>query len=92
MQKRNLLLKLTEKAGLPMEPVTGLPVVEIMGDCRVLIEHHCGVREYKPERICVNVKSGKVCIIGNSLNVSSMTSTQLIVHGTISGVELSKED
>ena len=91
VQRKNLLLKLTEKAGLPMEPVVCLPVIEIAGDCRVLIEHHSGIREYTPECICVNLNLGQVLVWGNQLTVSSMTSSQLIIHGLIFRVELIRE-
>lgn len=90
MHRRDLLLKLTEGAGLPMEPVAHLPVIEIAGDRRVLIEHHKGVSEYSMDHICVKVSFGQVCIWGNSLEVSCMTSIQLMIRGSIHRVELVK--
>ena len=75
-----------------MEPVACLPVIEIAGDCRVLIEHHKGVCEYTQDYICVKVGFGYVCIWGNHFEVSSMTSTQLIIRGSVQRVELIKEE
>ena len=92
MQRRNLLWKLTEGAGLSMEPILGMPVIEIAGDCRVLIEYHKGVSEYTSDHISVKVRYGQVCVWGERLEVACMTSTQLIVRGNIHRLELVKGD
>ncbi len=42
----------------------GQPVVELVGDRRVLIENHIGVTEYGTERICVKVKYGQLSVCG----------------------------
>ncbi len=79
-----------ERLGLPDEGLPGVPLVEIAGENRVLMEHHCGVTEYSPCRIGVRVKFGRVIIIGEGLSLSRMTRGQLIVSGKICCVQLER--
>ena len=61
----------------------GLPVVELVGERRVLIENHNGVIEYGTERISVKVKFGVICVSGCDLELAKMTRHQLVITGTI---------
>lgn len=88
MQRGNVMQQLTEKADLPMEPIPGLPVVEIAGDNRVLIENHCGMSECGCDTILVKVRFGKVRVYGQKLELANMSAHQLIIRGNICGVEL----
>lgn len=91
MGKGKIFLKrLTENTELMMEPMPGLPIIEITGDRRVLIENHFGVKAYGREKIIVKVKFGNVCICGCSLEVLRMTREQLVIRGRIDGVTLNR--
>ena len=74
------------------EYLPGVPVVELAGDRRVLIENHHGVTEYGENRICVNVKYGALCVCGSSLELAKMTSAQLIITGMISSVAIYRKE
>ncbi len=87
-QKKGFLERLSLAADLPDEPLPTLPLIEIAGDRRVLIEHHCGVTEYSTQVIRVKVKYGHVCIEGACLTLSHMTKGQLIISGSIHSVHL----
>lgn len=80
--------RLTKAADLQDEPIPGLPLIELAGDRRVLIENHCGVTQYSTERIQVKVKFGQVCIYGQGLELSKMSKGQLIISGQLQGIEL----
>ena len=67
-----------------------LPLVEILGDRRVLIEQHRGVLEYGCHEIGVRVNFGILLITGNSLRLSRMTKDQLVICGSIDGVRFVK--
>lgn len=86
--RKNWLHRLTEGADLPDETLPGLPVVELAGDCRILIERHGGVTEYGCERICVRVRYGEVCIGGCGLQLAKMTKEQLVISGRIDSIQL----
>ena len=81
-------LDLFDRLDLPGESIPGQVLVEILGDSRVLIEHHRGVREYSRERIGVNVKYGILQVQGCGLELSRMTREQLIISGRIDCVQL----
>ena len=83
---------LRQRLELPEEGLPGETLVEIMGDDRVLIEGHKGVREYSRERIGVNVKFGMVTVCGNGLTLRCMTREQLIITGKIQGISLTRRD
>lgn len=84
------LQHLADRTELESEVVPGLPILEIAGDRRVLIERHSGVLEYGPERIRVRVSYGVLCITGCSLELIRMTPQQLIIDGRVDSVCLQR--
>ena len=87
-KKKGFLERLAALTDLPDENISALPIVEITGDKRVLIEHHRGVAEYSQERICIKVKFGQVCICGQDLILSRIQQGQLIITGRLESVML----
>lgn len=77
-------------ADLPEENPEKLPLIEICGDRRVLIEHHDGVTEYGPEKICVQARKGQITVIGQGMKLCRMSERQLIISGKIRGVALNR--
>ncbi len=69
-----------------------LPLVEIVGTNRVLIENHGGVSGYGPECIRVKVKYGQICICGKCLEIARMTKEQLVITGRIREVKLLRRE
>lgn len=88
VQKKHWVQCLADGADLPSEPLPGVPVVELAGECRVLIERHGGVTEYSRERISVKVRYGQVRVCGCGLELTRMTREQLVISGRIDGIEL----
>lgn len=87
---KHIMERIVSAADLQGEPIPGLPLVEIAGDKRVLIEHHCGVTQYGRCRISVRVKFGTIIIAGAGLELVKMTGQQLIVTGKIECVQLER--
>ena len=87
---KQFISRIADSADLCDEALPGVPIIEIAGDRRVLIEKHCGVSEYSCECICVNVKFGAVCIKGSGLELSRITKEQLIVTGCVDSVGLKR--
>ena len=75
---------------LPGETLPGLPVVELAGDQRVLIEGHGGVTAYSPDRICVKVTFGHVEISGQGLELACMSKQQLVITGRIDCLKIQR--
>lgn len=91
MKKRKSILEtLTMAADLPDETIPRLPLVEIVGNCRVLIENHLGVVGYGAEQICVKVAYGTLSVCGCNLELTRMIKGQLIVSGRIDSIELNR--
>lgn len=78
----------TEKIGQRSESV--LPIVEILGDKRILIEGHCGICGYCDEKIFVKTKIGGLQVIGSSLQIAEMSKSQLVVTGIIHSLTLQR--
>ena len=89
MQKgRHFLTHVLEESA--MDAVSVQPIIEIVGDRRVLIENHQGVTAYGKEKIMVGVKFGSVCICGCNLEMMHMTKEQLVICGRIDSVSLQR--
>ena len=67
----------------------GLPLIEILGNKRILIERHQGVLAYNTEEIHIQVSGGEICIQGSNLILTKMSKEQLVILGEIQGVTLS---
>lgn len=75
-------------ADLPGEGIPGQSLLELLGESRVLIEGHRGVREYSPEKIGISVSFGMVSVCGCNLELIHMTGNQLVIRGQIQGIHL----
>ena len=84
--------RLAQMAELPGEGIPGQSMVELLGESRVLIEGHRGVREYSREKIGVNVIYGTVCICGCNLELAHMTAQQLVIRGKIDTITLQRRE
>lgn len=87
-RKYGILDHVSAVADLPLEPLPGMPLVELAGENRVLIENHQGVTEYGCNEICIKVRYGKICVCGNKLELSRMTKHQLVITGCIDKISL----
>lgn len=68
--------------------VSPQPLVELAGNRRVLIEHHCGITEYGTEKITVKVKSGSICIVGSNLSLMYMSDEKIVITGIVYEIRL----
>ena len=88
--KGDWMQRLVQSLDLPSEPIPGMPLVEIAGDRRVLVENHEGVCQYGSDQICIRVKYGIVSIRGRGLELSRMSKELLIISGRIDGIMLNR--
>ncbi len=85
MRKHNLLTQVKQA-----DPLCKAPLVEISGDCRVVVENHFGVLAYATEEICIKVKYGNVLIQGDGLCLCELSRDQLVITGSIYSVRLGR--
>ena len=88
---RRTLRKLTGTICESNDGLPGVPIVELAGDHRILIENHRGVVEYGAEKICVKVKYGLLCICGWDMEMARMTNDQLVIVGEIESVTIKRK-
>lgn len=70
-------------ADLETEPAPLVPLVELAGDRRLIMENHQGVVGYTQQQIQVRVKYGFVCVEGEQLEMAQMTKDHLVITGRI---------
>jgi len=80
--------RLLDTIDLPVEANTALPLIEIVGNRRVLIENHRGVSVYGKDEICIRTKNGEIIVQGCELTLAQMTKERLIITGTVERVSL----
>lgn len=88
--EKGFMQRITSAADLNDEPLPGVPLVEIAGDSRVLIEHHFGVTQYGRCQICVRVKYGLVVVQGTRLELARMAKQQVVITGCIECIKLER--
>ena len=80
--------RLLDRVELSGEPLPRQPLVELAGDRRVLVENHCGVTEYRPDQIQIQVPYGQICILGRALSMVQVTVSQLVITGCVDELRL----
>ena len=88
MSKFHWMRQMADHAELTDEVIPGQPVVELLGEGRVLIEGHKGVAAYSDQEITVKTRLGVVRIVGSNLELTSMSAHRLVISGYISCVYL----
>lgn len=83
--------KLRQQMSRNPEPVPGMPLVEIGGYRRVLIENHQGVCCYGTELIRIRVNYGEISVTGHSLSLARMSREAVVITGIIHCVSLHRE-
>ena len=89
MEKRTEKWMQRIKDALRKNPIgTGKPLVETWGRNRVLIENHKQVLLYSPNKICIKVTYGDICITGSDLLFARLSGEQLVITGIVESVLL----
>ena len=68
------------------------PLVEVLGNGRLMIENHRGIIEYSNQKICVKVTFGCIKVCGNKLIIAKMTSEQMVIVGEIQNISWIKRE
>ena len=89
-QHPNITEKIVFGADLSGETIPGVPLIEIAGESRVLIENHCGVTVYSCNEIKIRVSYGYVCLVGRGLQLAHMSRHRVTVVGVIEKVVLDR--
>lgn len=91
MARRKLRDYLEEKTDNP-DIFPSVPIVELAGSHRMLVENHLGVIQYSTEKIGIKMKYGQLQICGCGLTLEQMTKVKLVVTGRIDGISLLRRE
>ena len=64
--------------------LSGVSLVEVCNNRRILIENHQGVLAYQNNEISVGVRNGNIRVCGERLKLIRMNREQLVITGVIS--------
>lgn len=73
---------------LPSETLPGMPIVELFGSHRILIENHKAVTMYGCNEIRIRFSYGQLSICGSCLELVRMSKQQLVITGQIERLTL----
>ena len=79
--------QLRNRIGKPVV-LSKVPLVELAGQNRVLIENHLGVLAYSLEEIQIKVSYGCISVTGSDLRLMQMHKEQLVICGKIDSLHL----
>ena len=76
----------TLRADLPGESLGGTPLLEVLGNNRVLIENHKGITCYSNDKISINTVCGGITVHGDAMEIICMSKPRLVITGDIHSV------
>ena len=87
-RKKSILEQVLHGSELYVQPLPSLPLVEIVGNKRVLIENHTSIDSYCSQEICIRVKFGYIIVKGDLLFLDYMSPEKVVITGCIRCIQL----
>lgn len=87
---REWVKRISLQMNTSMEPLPGVPLLEVSGNNRVLVENHKGIVHYGKEKICVKVKFGLISICGRDMEIIYITADKVVLSGEIEMISFKK--
>ena len=81
-----------KKLAEDINAAAALPLVELAGAGRILIENHNGIAKYGTECIVIKMGYGNLEINGNCLEMAQITRHQLVITGRITMLTILRGD
>lgn len=86
-REKRIFSEAAELFDLPMDLLSGLPHVEVMGSQQFYMENHRGIISYSEDEIAISADGLIVRVFGKKLELVSMTGEALRIRGRIERVE-----
>ena len=87
-EKHGFIDKFSNMSDLPLEPLPRVPLVELAGENRILIENHKGLTVCGCNEIQVKVNYGILSICGQNLCIANMTQYRLVIVGCVDSITI----
>ena len=88
LNKRKKISKIDKLLDIPEELSTDIPKITIKGFNELLIENYNSILEYQDFYIRINTSIGIININGYEMDLSEMTTDDLMVSGRIESVDI----
>ena len=82
-EKGALRERIIAQLDIPLETVTEVPVINLLGNKEISVENFEGLLEYTEQRMRLNTTCGVVVVDGIKLEAKSMTEHIIVIKGTI---------
>ncbi|MCI8486240.1 MAG: sporulation protein YqfC [Clostridia bacterium] len=86
-KRKNKINRLDKVLEMPKEIISNEPKITILGFNQMLIENYKGILEYQEFYIRLNTYIGIININGFNLNLSEMTTDDILITGKIESVD-----
>ena len=86
-KRKNKINRLDKVLEMPKEIISNEPKITILGFNQMLIENYKGILEYQEFYIRLNTYIGIININGFNLNLSEMTTDDILITGKIASVD-----
>lgn len=84
--KPTYLESISNHLNLPVDMLTGAPIVTAIGRNEISLENYKGIIEYNTNLIKVQTKVCKICIEGKKLNILYYTEDEMRIYGYIQAI------
>lgn len=84
---KNIVDKAVDTFDLPGEVLSGMPKLTVTGNRRIHIECHKGILEYDRNLIVVNGGSVLIKLVGDGLEICSMSADELLIKGYVASID-----
>lgn len=84
--KQSVRKRLTDTLDISTELMNECVLVKMCGDSEIMIENYKGIIDYSDKNICIKSKPHNLKIIGESLEIKTLTDEILYITGSISEV------
>jgi len=89
MKKRGKFLpRILNAVDLETGMLPGVPLLELTGMNRVLVENHKGILKYNNDEICIRTKDGIICVSGSGLIIKYLSRERVVMSGKVHSVKL----
>ena len=89
---RSILDRMIRDSELGAQPLPAVPLLEVIGFSRILIENHKCISSYSTQEVIIHVKNGLVTVEGLNLHLAHMSSEHLVITGSIQKIQLVSGD
>jgi len=67
-----------------------IPIAELAGRNRLLVENHQGILAYSKQEIQIKVSYGRLAVVGTDLQLMQISREQLVITGQIAEIQVSE--